>query len=42
MLAAEQLHEAVEATKEGLLRRRLSDGTVVTVPLDDAELTQSS
>ena len=42
MLAAEQLHEAVEATKEGLLRRRLSDGTVVTVPLDDAELAQSS
>ena len=42
VLAAEQLHEAVEATKEGLLRRRLSDGTVVTVPLDDAELSRSS
>ena len=42
MLAAEQLHEAVEPTKEGLLQRRLSDGTVVTAPLDDAELTQSS
>ena len=40
-LAAEQLHEAVEPTEEGLLRRTLSDGTTVTAPLDDAELAQS-
>ena len=40
-LAAAQLPEDVEPTQEGLLRRTLADGTSVTVPLDDAELSAS-
>lgn len=40
-LAAAQLPEDVEPTAEGLLRRTLADGTTVTVPLDDAELSQT-
>lgn len=40
-LAAAQLPSDVEQTKDGLLRRTLSDGTTVTVPLDDAELVES-
>jgi len=40
-LAAAQLSEDVEPTEEGLLRRTLADGTSVTVPLDDAELSAS-
>lgn len=40
-LAAAQLPEDVEPTENGLLRRTLADGTSVTVPLDDAELSAS-
>ncbi|WFD26176.1 hypothetical protein MNAN1_001153 [Malassezia nana] len=40
-LAATQLPEDVEPTEDGLLRRTLADGTSVTVPLDDAELSAS-
>lgn len=40
-IAMEQLPDDVEQTKDGLLRRKLSDGTTVTVPLDDAELAHS-
>ncbi|KAI3620714.1 hypothetical protein CBS9595_002681 [Malassezia furfur] len=36
--ALAQLPPDVEPTKDGLLRRKLSDGTSVTAPLDDAEL----
>lgn len=42
VLAAEQLDETVEPTEDGLIQRTLDDGTVVKVPLDDAELAESN
>ncbi|PKI85523.1 hypothetical protein MVES1_000340 [Malassezia vespertilionis] len=41
ILAAQQLAHDVEPTEDGLLRRKLADGSIVTVPLDDAELAES-
>ncbi|WFD42931.1 hypothetical protein MPSI1_001582 [Malassezia psittaci] len=37
-LALGELPDDIEHTKEGLLRRRLSNGQTVTVPLDEADL----
>ena len=40
-IAVDALPDDVERTETGMLRRKLEDGSSVTVPLDDAELSEA-